>query len=328
LDFLSFIPYPSPPLDHSRRIAFMNLFGWRNRDVGELYPEFHEHCRHLSEEGFAHIRGGFPPAVVEEVLKGVKQALARNEAIFGRHLDADGHYPRIINLHLLHHPLLRLFTESSLALAVQDAFFGAPSSLYTSLYFERGSAQSTHRDTPYFATRPEYRYLGVWVALEDADEFNGCLEIIRRGHLVPEPDRPAIALQNYKTLDEVPPTSPSGHDILWDEYQAKVVDECFARGLSKERLEARAGDIIIWHPQLPHGGSHIQDLSRTRHSFVMHVTPVGTPVYQQDAFFNPEKPFSERAKWKYGKFGGRKYVEGLMIDIGHRENRDPKDFVR
>jgi phytanoyl-CoA hydroxylase len=283
--------------------------------------------RELCDEGVAQVRGGFPAGVIEDVLAGVKAALGRNDAIFGKHKDAEGHYPRIVNLHVLHKPLLRLFSENSLALAVQDAFFDAPSSLYTSLYYERGSAQSIHRDTPYFTTKPEYRYLGVWVALEDSNEQNGCLEVIRRGHLLPELDREAIALARYKALDEVPPGSPQGEDHLWDDYQAKVLEGCFARGLRKERIEAKAGDVIIWHPQLPHGGSRIEDIRRTRHSFVMHVTPVGTPVYQQDVFFNPRKRVRERANWRYGKFGGRKYVDGDFIDIGHREKRKLTDFI-
>lgn len=303
----------------------MSFLGWLK---GKVDPAFEEHMRALHADGFVRIRGGFRAGVIEDVLAGVKDTLARNSAIFGKHLDADGHYPRIINLHQLHAPLLRLFTENAAALAVQDAFFNAPSSLYTSLYYERGSAQSIHRDTPYFSTRPEYRYLGVWVALEDANELNGCLEVIRRGHLEAELDRPAIALQYYNTLEEIPPGSPSGRDILWDEYQAKVVAGCFSKGLTTERVEAKAGDVIIWHPQLPHGGSRIEDLSRTRHSFVMHVTPVGTPVYHQDAFFNPGKKRSERAPWGYRKFGARKYVDGSAIDIGHRETRPVGDFIR
>lgn len=306
----------------------MNWFAWRKRDAVATHPEAPELVRELLEEGFVRVRGGFATGVADEVLGGVRAALGRNQSIFGRHLDADGHYPRIINLHLLHKPLLRLFTENRLALAIQDAFFDAPSSVYTSLYYERGSAQAVHRDTPYFTTKPEYRYLGVWVALEDADESNGCLQVVRRGHLLPELDREAIALGRYQTLEQVPRGSPAGEDYLWDEYQAKVAEGCVAQGLKPERVEAQAGDVIIWHPQLPHGGSRIQDFSRTRHSFVMHVTPVGTPVYQQDVFFNPRKNVSDRAKWAYGKFGDRKYVDGHVIDIGHRESRDLKEFVR
>lgn len=305
----------------------MSLFRWRTARSDGLSADVQEYLQQLNEEGFTRIPGGFPNGAVADVLAGVKRTLARNAAIFGKHLDADGHYPRIINLQALYKPLLRLLVENPVALAVQDAFFGARSSLYTSLYYERGSAQSIHRDTPYFCTRPEYRYLGVWVALEDANELNGCLEVVRKGHLVPELDREAIALQHYASLDDVPPGSPAGEDVLWDLYQAKVMDACRERGLQPELVEARAGDVVIWHPQLPHGGSQIKDLSRTRHSFVMHVVPEGTPVYQQNAFFNPRKPFPERAPWKYEKFGGRKYVRFRNIDIGHREVRPLSDFA-
>jgi phytanoyl-CoA hydroxylase len=305
----------------------MALFRWKTTRPTQPPADVQEHLRQLNEEGFTRISGGFPSGVVEEVLAGVKRTLDRNAAIFGKHLDADGHYPRIVNLQALYKPLMRLLVENPLALAVQDAFFGARSSLYTSLYYERGSAQSIHRDTPYFCTRPEYRYLGVWVALEDANALNGCLEVVRKGHLVPELDREAIALQHYKTLDEVPRGSPAGEDVLWDLYQAKMMQSCLEQGLRPELVEARAGDVVMWHPQLPHGGSQIKDLSRTRHSFVMHVVPEGTPVYQQDAFFNPRKHFPTRASWKYEKFGGRKYVRYPNIDIGHREVRPLSDFV-
>jgi ectoine hydroxylase-related dioxygenase (phytanoyl-CoA dioxygenase family) len=305
----------------------MNLFRWARRDAERIRLQAQAHCRELHEEGVTRIRGGFAPGLVDDVLKSVKRTLKRNHEIFGRHLDADGHYPRIINLHALNKSLLRLFADNPLALAVQDAFFGAPSILYTSLYYERGSAQSIHRDTPYFSTRPEYRYLGVWVALEDAGDANGCLQVIRKAHLIPEFDRPAIALQYFKTLDEIPPAALGGQDVLWDAYQAKVMEACSARGLVVERIEAQAGDVIIWHPQLPHGGSPINDLTRTRHSFVMHVTPKGTPVYQQDVFFNPSKQVPEHALWPYGKAGDRKYVAFDSIDIGHREAHPLSDFV-
>jgi hypothetical protein len=300
-------------------------FFWRKRTQSmPLDPVVQGHLDHLRNEGFAHISGGLPAGLVEATLASVKEVLARNAPIFGPHIDADGHYPRLINLHILHQPLLNLFSRNPIALAVQDAFFGEPSAIYTSLYFERGTAQPIHRDTPYFTTRPEYRYLGVWVALEDATEQNGCLQLVRRGHLVPELDRERIALEQFAKLDDVPPDS----EALWDSYQAKVLASCLERGLTVERLPVRAGDVIIWHPQLPHGGCAIADISRTRHSFVMHVTPEGTPVYQQNVFFNPKKKVRDHASWSYGQHAGRKYVSDDHVGIGPKERRPLTGFVR
>jgi phytanoyl-CoA hydroxylase len=304
--------------------VLMNLFRRNKVDLPAPSAVVQEHYRQLLTDGFAHIKGGFPRDLVSETLAGVRQFFSRNAAIFGPHIDADGHYPRIINLHVAHKPLLRLFGENPIALAVQDAFLGRHSAIYTSLYFERGSAQPIHRDTPYFSTRPEHKYLGVWVALEDANESNGCLQVVRKGHLIPEIDRQTLALQHYASLDDVPPNS----EVLWDAYQSMVMEACLARGLTVERIEVSAGDVVIWHPQLPHGGSTIGDISRSRHSFVMHVTPAGTPVYQQNVFFNPRKQVPDRAAWSYRDYKGRKYVNGDIVDIGHKERRPLRDFVR
>jgi ectoine hydroxylase-related dioxygenase (phytanoyl-CoA dioxygenase family) len=281
-----------------------------------------QHLRELHEEGVTVVKRGVDLARVQRIRQQFKAFADLNGHLFHKHLDADGHYPRIINLHLAFRPLIELFTENPVALAVQDAFFGRPSAIYTTLYYERGSAQPLHRDTPYFCTRPEYNYLGVWVALEDANAKNGCLNVVRGGHLVPEFDREKIALQHYPSLDEVPGNS----EVLWNTYQQMVIDRCAELGLKTELVEVEAGDTVIWHPQLPHGGSHIEDITRTRHSLVLHVTPVGVPVYYQDVFFNPSKPVPEQAPWAYLDFGNRQYVAHSQVEFAHKDPTSPALF--
>lgn len=276
----------------------------------------------LMEDGVVVIPQSVNHQSISEMKLAVNEFIARNTTIFNKHLDSDGHYPRIINMHLAFPRLLDLFSENTIALGVQDAFFKNKSSVYTSLYYERGSAQPIHRDTPYFCTRPEYNYLGVWVALEDANSENGCLEVIRKGHLIPEFDREKIALEHFPTLDEVPASS----DILWEKYQSMVSEKCLSNGLKIEKIEAKAGDTVIWHPQLPHGGSAIKNIERTRHSLVMHVVPENTPVYHQDVFFNPRKSVPLHAGWEYGNYKNRKYAKHQFIEFGHQDPQPPSAF--
>lgn len=165
-------------------------------------------------------------------------------AIFDKHLDADGHYPRIINLHLALPKVLSVFTDNPVALGVQDSFFNAGSSIYTTMNHERGSAQPIHRDTPYFCTRPEYHYLGVWVALEDANKVNGCLEVINKGHLRTELDRERLALEEFESLDLVPANSK----VMWEEYQDRGIRRFMEAGLKVEKVAVKAGDTVIWPP--------------------------------------------------------------------------------
>ncbi len=81
----------------------------------------------------------------------------------------EGRFSRVVNLHLLL-PALRSLFSAMPERAIAMAGFSAPASLHTSLYFERGSEQPLHRDTPYFWTNPPYAYVGLWPALEDVDE--------------------------------------------------------------------------------------------------------------------------------------------------------------
>jgi ectoine hydroxylase-related dioxygenase (phytanoyl-CoA dioxygenase family) len=185
--------------------------------------------------------------------------------------------------------------------------------LYTSLFYERGSAQEVHRDTPVFVTRPEYRYFGTWVALEDTDPDNGPLVVVRGGHLLPEIDREGIARSFCANLDDVPALS----NDMWVSYQHEVAAQCARAGLGTDPVCAKMGDTIIWHPQAPHGGAPIRDLRRTRFSLVMHSTPLGVPVYRQDVFFNPSKPVSDRAPWNYVSRGRRRYADFREISFGH-----------
>jgi len=293
-------------------------------DLASLAADVKSHVRNMIENGYTVIKSALPKAFCKQVVEDFHAFAALNESKFERFRDADGHYPRIANLHAAFTPLQQVFSQNHMALAVQRALFRAEPSLYTSLFYERGSSQDIHRDTPYFSTKPELFYLGVWVALEDAGTENGALEVVPKGHLIPEFDREKIALELFPDLDGMPSSSQQ----LWDIYQAKVWEACNERGLEKLVVPVSAGDTIIWHPQLPHGGSKIRDLSRTRFSFVMHTTPVGVPVYHQNVFFNPTKEVPIDSSWGYDRLDGAMFVGHDEVDFAHREQFNVSTFTQ
>ncbi|MBT2790440.1 phytanoyl-CoA dioxygenase family protein [Paraburkholderia strydomiana] len=153
------------------------------------------------------------------------------------------------------------------------------------------------------------------VALEDANAENGALQVFRGGHALPELDREAMAKKYFASLDGMPQYT---HE-LWVEYQDAVTKQCEDAGLIRESLSVEAGDTVIWHPQLPHGGGPIQDITRSRFSFVMHTTPVGVPVYHQNVFFNPNGDHSLEAKWDYNQINGKFLVDHGKVDFAHQK---------
>lgn len=277
-------------------------------------PVVKKHALDVVLKGYTVIPATFSAARCAEAIAGFHAFERANEAIFTANRDARGHYPRIVNLHTALPELAHLFTDNHATLAVQDLLFGAPTALYTSLFYETGSQQPLHRDTPVFSTRPEYLYFGTTVYLEPAGAENGCLEVMEFGHLMRELDREAMARARYGSMD----TLPDMDEAIWNDYQKLVTDTGRGRGLSVRALHVNAGDTVIWHPQLPHGGSPIRDPSRTRFSLVMHVTPEGVPVYHQKAFFNPNEKLPEVAPWSYKTVRGRRVADFRHgIGFGH-----------
>lgn len=289
----------------------------------DIDPLVKGHALEVLAKGYTVVRGAVPPETCRDMIAAFRRFERANDAIFGRHRNEHGHYPRLVNLHTAMPELLHLFTRNTVWLAVQDVLFGAPTALYTSLFYEVGSQQPLHRDTPAFATRPEYLYFGTTVYLEASGDENGCLEVMQGGHLIPELDREAMAIRRFGSLDAIPDLDGEA----WNEYQNTVVAQGHERRLPVKRLHAQPGDSLIWHPQLPHGGTPIRDPSRTRFSLVMHTTPVGVPVYHMQAFLAPSRALPEQAPWGYREVEGRKIADfGHGVGFGHEQGYDLSQF--
>jgi phytanoyl-CoA hydroxylase len=256
-----------------------------------------------------------PKAISDDALQEARQAYFNFKKRIA-HFDppsANGRYRRIVNLHAAIPEMATLFTKSTFTLRIIDYLFGEEASLYTSLFYEIGSSQGLHRDTPYFWTNPGYRYFGYWVALEDVDRSNGCLQVVPGSHLLKEEDLVAIATRHYSSLDQVPASDPR----LWDEYQGLANTSASLAGLSLVDCEIGAGDAIIWHPHTLHGGRVITDNDRTRLSLVMHVTPVNQAVYHHQGFFNPGAQLASRQNKEYFSINGRKCASYDSISFEH-----------
>jgi ectoine hydroxylase-related dioxygenase (phytanoyl-CoA dioxygenase family) len=266
----------------------------------------------LLRDGYVVVRQAISEARCTSANSDLDDFKRKNRRAIARNVGESGHLRRVVNLHLAVDALAAVFSENA-ALSVCDQFFDAEAVLYTSLLFERGSEQSLHRDSPAFVTRPEGRYLGLWTALEDMDALNGPLVVVPRSHTLPNLDVDAMAVELYGD----PATAPAKDDAAWDTYQNAVQDLCEAHGLVAVELHVRAGDAVVWHPLLFHGGAPHRSPARTRRSFVMHVTPYGMPVYHQDVFFNADKDVPDVASWQYYERGGRKIAQFTAVEFAH-----------
>lgn len=267
----------------------------------------------LMADGYVVVRGAIAPELVSDINARIGRFKQRNRKVVTRNLDDHQRLYRIVNLHLVVDAMTRLLTDNP-AIAVCDRFFGEPASLYTSLYYERGSEQALHRDTPVFCTSPGERYMGVWTALDAVDDQNGPLLVVPGSHLLPPLDLQQIRQQAFAD-GPVPSMSPEG----WAIYQQAVARQCEEAGLVAQPVHVQPGDVIIWHPQLFHGGAP-HPSAATRRSLVMHVTPKSMPVGHMDVFYGAREP-DQIAPWRYYRRGQRDIARFGQVDFGHEYTR-------
>jgi len=247
-----------------------------------LWFEYENYRRHprflaLSEEEKAIVeqfdrdgcylcRNAVGEATVEAVNDVLDAWMMQNAAALAANRRPDGTHPRLIGLHQ-EVPAIRQLFYNETALKLRELLFGCGPSRDTSITFLQGSQQPLHRDIPVFHLAPGNRYFRMWFALEDTTPKNGTLTGVKGGHKVAA-EQYRTAYRFYRRFDEIPAQEPDA----WRRYQETLESRYEAAGLAEEPFALSAGDVLIWHPLFPHGGSVIEDKTSSRRSVVLHVS--------------------------------------------------------
>jgi phytanoyl-CoA hydroxylase len=238
----------------------------------------------IRDNGFAVLPGNVPPEACDAVIKDFEEYCKQHpESVEYR--DEYGLHERLACLHLESEAARRVAFNSSTTAFLEAAFRG-PLLVVGSLFFEKGSTQSIHRDTPAFFTSPLSHFFGVWNALEDVREGAGPLIYYRGGHKV----APDVSLYRDGS-------------ITAENYFDRVVQACRGAGLELVEFYPKKGDTLIWHPELPHGGAPITNPKLSRKSLVVHYMQKDIPIHGADVFFDPRKKVHAGPKYRTVGFG-------------------------
>jgi phytanoyl-CoA hydroxylase len=144
--------------------------------------------------------------------------------------------------------------------------------LFQSINFKMGSQQRTHSDSIHMTTFPNGGLFGVWIALEDIDLDNGPLHYYPGSHQLPY----------YLNKDY---NNEGNYFLIGDkdypEYEKMIAQKITRQGLEKKVFTAKAGDVLIWHANLFHGGEPHINKSKTRKSMVFHYYAVNRICYHE-----------------------------------------------
>jgi len=138
-----------------------------------------------------------------------------------------------------------------------------------------GGQVHSHTDSTFINTNP-LSCIGAWMALEDADQSNGCLLAIPGSHELP--------LQNRF----VRTGKDNGTElVLTEEARAEWAEEKLIP------LEVKKGALVLLHGSVVHASS-LNQSERSRHAFVLHLADLACEWPKENWLQRPEDmPFKE-----------------------------------
>lgn len=206
--------------------------------------------------------------------------------------DAYGFGDRIGQLHQKEPGLMELASSTKLKNFLKWALGDDPV-LMGSLQFQKGTQQEAHIDAIFFWPEPSYSMAGVWVALEDIHEDAGPLFYLPGSHRWPFHRSEDVAcirsdLTKLRVAALKDKLTPEERGTLIGEMGNAWTNEL--QKLEKQYQVPRvpicmkAGDVVVWHSLLAHGGSPRNDVTRSRLSAVFHYFGKRAKLFTSDQF--------------------------------------------
>jgi ectoine hydroxylase-related dioxygenase (phytanoyl-CoA dioxygenase family) len=281
---------------------------------GRISPQEGELLERWKRDGFLFLPGVVPGELIDALWSDYERAWAErptcNILVEGAGViplsdararsELGHHHYRLNDFHNLSEAGSLILMNPSILRLVRLILDDVPLAMQ-SLTFEYGSEQRCHQDFPFVKSGVLSSLVGSWVACEDVTPENGPLFYYLGSHRIPK-----FNFDGELAFDGRKPE-------LIAAYEAYLDAECRSRNLQKITQLMRKSDVVLWHAALVHGGSPVEDRSKTRKSFVSHYSTKTAYVRDQRS---PENPQPQRRELN----GGLYY---LWEKEGHRENRYP-----
>ena len=217
--------------------------------------------RHLARWGFAVLYEAAPEDVIRSFNREVDEAIGD-----GRLAHQAGSSERIHDAH--HLPSgRRIWLYPPVLSFLREWFRDEPCACQSLLYIN-GSEQSPHQDTIHLTPYPAGFMCGVWVALEDIRSGSGELVVYPGSHRAPRLYAATLGLE--KVSDDYSSYAKFDAEI------ARIIER---EGFERLVYSPKAGQILVWHENLIHGGSRRLDPALTRRSIVSHYFARGGIAY-------------------------------------------------
>ena len=241
-----------------------------HQDIFETYLFKHlpaadqESLLNFENNGFAIIENFISKDKIEQINQEIDRLIQSKELKFK--------YNNKIMFAFKKIPILKNIASDGRLIELLSSLLSDHAKLFQSINFITGSEQETHSDSIHMTTFPLGGLLGVWVALEDIALDNGPLHYYPGSHKLPY----------YLNKDY----DNEGNFFLignknYTAYEKMIKEKIEEFPLNKKVFTAKAGDMLIWHANLFHGGEKHLNKQKTRKSVVFHYYAENSICYHE-----------------------------------------------
>lgn len=227
----------------------------KHPDWVSFNPEEQASIRQFVKEGFLILPGFFKNEKVDALNKDMDALLGEQKVKFnysGRKVMDAFRHSQVAD---------QDFFRNERLLGLLNFIMGKPVIPFQTINFIQGSEQRAHSDSIHMTTEPEGYLIAMWIALEDIQTGSGELFYYPGSHRLP-----FISTEKYNSGNTRWRIGNNSNK----KYEDKIAEVVAENQLKKETFLAKKGDLLLWHANLLHGGSPIDDPKKTRRSMVAH----------------------------------------------------------
>ncbi len=229
------------------------------------------------QQGFLVVRGLVPPEDVQEMHDHVDGMMAGRISIgtsiaLSDKLSREEQFERWSRVHMLHREqaIHERFLLHPRTLDVLEALIGPDVLALQSMLFLKlpgHEGQGYHQDSYYIPTLPD-TLIGAWLALDHADEENGCMWMtVGSQHEPIYPDVSGQALDRHSNLSDLGTISNASNTDETRNGLARVAGRYAGKEVS---AVVDPGDVIFFGGHVLHRSHQNHSTTRSRRSFVGH----------------------------------------------------------
>lgn len=276
---------PAPPVDLStmklyRRGSFPSDGGpgpWLDQPdaeeriaerlaAGEITAQEAALCRKWARDGYLILKGFYSRELMEQTWGEYTGAISAGQAVPPAEplYEGDPLPGRLLNVHFYVPAMDDMLHEPRIG-HLMSVLLGAKAKPFQTIIGHKSSQQLAHSDSIHMSTYPVGYLAANWVAYEDIDPRSGPLIYYPGSHKLP-----------YVLSEDVGMADIAGYST---HYEPAIQREIAEHGLKPEYFLAKKGDVLIWHANLLHGGSPVQDAKLSRKALVCHFFAEGVICY-------------------------------------------------